>query len=64
MKKKLFAVIKKEGEWFVAECPQIGTVSQGHTKEEALENLKEATSLYLEEDPDSEIASIEQFSLA
>jgi predicted RNase H-like HicB family nuclease len=43
------AVIHKEGEWFVAECPEVGTVSQGSTMIEALENIKEATELYIEE---------------
>jgi len=36
---------------YVAECPDIGTVSQGETIEIALENLQEATELYLEEFP-------------
>ncbi|HLJ80167.1 MAG TPA: type II toxin-antitoxin system HicB family antitoxin [Ktedonobacterales bacterium] len=45
------AVLHNEGEWYVAECPEVGTVSQGHTLEEALANLKEATELYLEEFP-------------
>ncbi|MCK5660635.1 MAG: type II toxin-antitoxin system HicB family antitoxin [Methanosarcinales archaeon] len=36
---------------YVAECPEVGTVSQGNTIEEAVENLKEATELYLEEFP-------------
>ena len=36
---------------YVAECPEVGTVSQGHTLEEAVKNLKEATELYLEEFP-------------
>jgi hypothetical protein len=31
--------------------PEVGTTSQGHTIEEALANLKEATELYLEEFP-------------
>jgi predicted RNase H-like HicB family nuclease len=35
----------------VAECPETGTVSQGETIEAAVENLKEATELYLEEFP-------------
>jgi len=35
----------------VAECPEVGTVSQGYTIEEALTNLREATELYLEEFP-------------
>jgi predicted RNase H-like HicB family nuclease len=45
------AVIHKEDDLYVADCPEIGTVSQGHTIEEALANLKEATALYLEEVP-------------
>jgi predicted RNase H-like HicB family nuclease len=45
------AILKKEEDMFVAECPELGTVSQGETIEEALANLKEATELYLEEFP-------------
>ena len=43
------AVLHKEDNLYVANCPEVGTVSQGKTVEEALENLKEATELYLEE---------------
>jgi predicted RNase H-like HicB family nuclease len=43
----------KDG-WWVAECPSLpGCVSQGRTKEEAIENIKEAIHAYvaaLEED--------------
>ena len=39
----------QEGALQVAECPEVGTVSQGGSIEEALANLKEATELYLEE---------------
>jgi len=45
------AIIDKEDGIFVAYCPEIGTVSQGETLEKALENLREATELYLEEFP-------------
>jgi predicted RNase H-like HicB family nuclease len=45
------AVIHKEDDLYVADCPEVGTVSQGYTIEEALANLKEATELYLEEVP-------------
>lgn len=45
------AVLHKEEDIFVAECPEVGTVSQGYTLEEAVANLKEATELYLEEFP-------------
>ncbi len=47
----LSAIIHKEDDMYVAECPEVGTVSQGKTIEEAIENLKEATELYLEEFP-------------
>ena len=45
------AVLHKEGELYVAECPEVGTVSQGKNVDEAIANLKEATELYLEEFP-------------
>jgi hypothetical protein len=45
------AVLHKDGDWYVAECPEVGTVSQGVAIEDALVNLKEATELYLEEFP-------------
>ena len=50
MDKHIFtAVLHKEEEFYVAECPEVGTVRQGHTVEEAISNLKESTELYLEE---------------
>jgi predicted RNase H-like HicB family nuclease len=45
------AILHREEEIYVAECPEVGTVSQGPTVEKAIENLKEATELYLEEFP-------------
>jgi predicted RNase H-like HicB family nuclease len=45
------AVIHREEHLYVASCPELGTVSQGDTIENALANLKEATELYLEEFP-------------
>ena len=53
----LTAVIHKEGEIYVADCPEVGTVSQGWSIEEAIANLKEATELFLEvETADEEFA--------
>jgi predicted RNase H-like HicB family nuclease len=43
------AVVHQEDDWFVADCPELGTVSQGRTFEQAVNNLREATDLYLEE---------------
>ena len=45
------AVVHREDDWYVAECPEIGVVSQGKTLDEAVANLKEAAELYLEEFP-------------
>ncbi len=45
------AVLHKEDDRYVAECPEAGTVSQGYTIEETIANLKEATELHLEEFP-------------
>ena len=47
----LTAILHKEENLYVAECPGVGTVSQGYSVEEAVANLKEATELYLEEFP-------------
>jgi predicted RNase H-like HicB family nuclease len=44
------AVIHKEGDIFVADCPEVGTVSQGYSLDEAVANLKEATELFLEDE--------------
>ncbi len=49
------AIIHKEDDWYVADCPEVGTVSQGKTVEEAIANLKEATELFLEEFPLREV---------
>jgi len=45
------AVLHRENDLYVAECPEVGTVSQGYTIEEAIANPKEAIELYLEEFP-------------
>jgi predicted RNase H-like HicB family nuclease len=49
----LTAVLHQEDRFWIAECPEVGTVSQGESLDEALANLKEATGLYLEEFPQS-----------
>lgn len=47
--KTFTALLHREGSIYVAECPEVGSVSQGKTIEEALANLQEATELYIEE---------------
>jgi predicted RNase H-like HicB family nuclease len=49
--RRLTAVVHQEENLFVAECSEIGTVSQGTSIEDSVANLKEATELYLEEFP-------------
>jgi predicted RNase H-like HicB family nuclease len=42
------AVVEKEGDGFVALCPELDVVSQGDSVEEARANLREAVELFLE----------------
>jgi predicted RNase H-like HicB family nuclease len=45
------AIVYREDNMYVAECPEVGTVDQGETIEQAIAGLKESTRLYLEEFP-------------
>ena len=50
MKNRTFTVLlHKEDDMYIAECPEVGTVDQGETIEQAIAGLKEATRLYLVE---------------
>lgn len=49
------AVIQREGELYVALCPEFDVVSQGTTVEEAKSNLIEALELFLEHADSEEI---------
>lgn len=40
-------VVEPEGEFQVSHCLELGTASFGRTKEEAFENLADATEVYL-----------------
>ena len=51
MSKLFSAIVYKEDKFYVAECPEVGTASQGKSIEEAVRNLREATELCLEEFP-------------
>ena len=44
------SVVTQEGKWYVATSPELGVTSQGKNFEAALENLREAIELYLEDD--------------
>ena len=51
MRHTFTAIVHKEEKLYVAECPEVGTASQGSTIEESVKNLQQATELYLEEFP-------------
>ncbi len=42
------AILEKEGDLYVALCPELDVASQGATVEEATANLREAVELFLE----------------
>ena len=48
MTKKLTAIIEREGDGFVALCPELDVASQGDTVDEARKNLQEALELFSE----------------
>ncbi len=50
MPNEFTAVLERDGEWFIAYCPEVpGANGQGKTKEEALQSLAEAIALILED---------------
>jgi predicted RNase H-like HicB family nuclease len=53
---RLTAVIEREGDGYVALCPEIDVASQGDTVDEARDNLHEAVDLFLECASESEIS--------
>ncbi|HLN30991.1 MAG TPA: type II toxin-antitoxin system HicB family antitoxin [Gemmataceae bacterium] len=48
MTKRLTAVIHREGDGFVALCPELDVASQGNSIEAARDNLREALELFFE----------------
>ena len=56
MAKNLYtAILEREGDLYVALCPELDIASQGKTVELATANLKEAVELFLETADPSEI---------
>ena len=50
MRNEFTAVVERDGEWYIAYCPEIpGGNGQGKTKDECLQSLAEAISLILED---------------
>ena len=57
MNRQLTAIIEKEGDGYVALCPEVDVASQGDTVGEARDNLKEALDLFFETASIEEIKS-------
>ncbi|MFB0516863.1 MAG: type II toxin-antitoxin system HicB family antitoxin [Candidatus Neomarinimicrobiota bacterium] len=50
MHNEFTAVMEKDGDWYIAYCPEVpGANGQGRTREECLQSLKEAIALILED---------------
>ncbi len=50
MHNEFTAIVERDGNWFIAYCPEIpGANGQGKSKEEALESLAGAITLILED---------------
>ena len=55
MVRQLTAIIEKEGDGYVALCPEVDVASQGSTVDEARKNLQEALELFFETASSEEI---------
>jgi predicted RNase H-like HicB family nuclease len=50
MRNEFTAIVERDGDWFIAYCPEIpGANGQGAAKEECLSSLADAISLILED---------------
>lgn len=54
-RRQFTAIIEREGDGYVALCPELDIASQGDTVEEARRNLGEAVELFLEAADASEV---------
>ena len=50
------AILEREGDVYIALCPELDVASQGTTVEKATANLKEAVELFLETADPEEVA--------
>ena len=55
MTRQFTAIIEREGDGYVALCPEVDIASQGDSVDEARANLKEALDLFFETASDREI---------
>lgn len=55
MTKRMTAIIEREGDGYVALCPEVDVASQGGSVDEARANLQEALELFFETASEEEI---------
>ena len=55
MNRRMTAIVERDGDGYVALCPEVDVASQGETVAEARENLAEALTLFFESAPEDEI---------
>ena len=55
MNRRLTAIVGREGDGYVALCPEVDVASQGNTVAEARDNLAEALTLFFETASDDEV---------
>lgn len=55
MDRHLTAIVEREGDGYVAFCPEVDIASQGDTVAEARDNLAEALALFFKTAPAEEI---------
>ena len=48
MSRRLSAIVEREGDGYLALCPEVDVASQGDSVAEASENLQEALTLFFE----------------
>jgi len=50
MRNEFTAIVERDGQWYVTYCPEIpGANGQGTSREDALEGLRDAVALILED---------------
>ncbi len=59
MRNEFTAIVERDGPWYVAYCAEVpGANGQGKTREECLDNLREAIALVLEHRREDSIRSM------
>ena len=59
MRNEFTAIIERDGEWYIAYCPEVpGANGQGRTIEECRKNLGEAIALILEDRRDDALRGV------